>query len=87
MVVVSGKFARENNLTPLFRIRGFGDAERAPAEFTVAPSDAVPLAYAHAGVSASDVQFHEINEAFSVVSLVNARYSLPPHPSLLPSAF
>ncbi|KAJ1393748.1 acetyl-CoA acetyltransferase [Ochromonadaceae sp. CCMP2298] len=72
MVVVSGKFARENKLTPLFRIRGFGDAERAPAEFTVAPSDAVPLAYAHAGVSASDVQFHEINEAFSVVSLVNA---------------
>ena len=73
MVIVTGKFAREHKLTPLFKIRGFGDAARDPVEFTVAPSDAVPQALKHAGVTASDVQFHEINEAFSVVSLVNAR--------------
>eukprot|EP00128_Syssomonas_multiformis_P013775 Colp12_sorted_trinity150504_noHs@24276 len=73
MVIVSGKFAREHNLTPLFKIRGFGDAARDPVEFTVAPSDAVPRALKHAGVSAGDVHFHEINEAFSVVPLVNAR--------------
>eukprot|EP00128_Syssomonas_multiformis_P013776 Colp12_sorted_trinity150504_noHs@24281 len=72
-VIVSGKFAREHNLTPLFKIRGFGDAARDPVEFTVAPSDAVPRALKHAGVSAGDVHFHEINEAFSVVPLVNAR--------------
>jgi hypothetical protein len=73
MIVVSGKYARENNLKPLFRIRGFGDAARDPVEFTIAPSDAVPRAYKHAGVGAKDVQFHEINEAFSVVALANAR--------------
>jgi acetyl-CoA C-acetyltransferase len=42
-------------------------------EFTTAPSAAVPRALAHAGLSLEDVDFHEINEAFSVVALVNAR--------------
>ena len=73
MVMTTGKFAREHKLTPLFKIRGFGDAARDPVEFTVAPSDAVPRALKHAGVAAGDVHFHEINEAFSVVALVNAR--------------
>jgi acetyl-CoA C-acetyltransferase len=74
MVVTSGKLARELGLKPLFRIRGFGDAARDPVEFTIAPSDAVPRALAHAGMKASDVDYHEINEAFAVVALANARY-------------
>jgi acetyl-CoA C-acetyltransferase len=73
MLMVTGKFAREHNLTPLFKIRGFGDSARDPVEFTVAPSDAVPKALKHAGLSLKDVDYHEINEAFSVVALVNAR--------------
>lgn len=72
-VVMSAKRARELNQTPLFRIRGFGDAAKDPVEFTTAPADAVPRALAHAGLTARDVDFHEINEAFSVVALVNAR--------------
>ncbi|CAN0457378.1 unnamed protein product, partial [Ascophyllum nodosum] len=44
---------------------------QAPVEFTVAPSDAVPLALERAGLSMHDVDFHEINEAFSVVALAN----------------
>lgn len=44
---------------------------QAPVEFTVAPSDAVPLALKNAGISLGDVDFHEINEAFSVVALAN----------------
>lgn len=73
MVITSGKAARELNLTPLFKIRGFGDAARAPIEFPEAPSDAIPKALKHAGVTAKDVDYHEINEAFAVVSLVNAK--------------
>jgi len=73
MVMVSGKYAREHNLKPLFKVRGFGDAARDPVEFTVAPSDAVPRALKHAGMSLNDVHFHEINEAFSVVALANAQ--------------
>jgi len=57
--------------TPLARIRGFGDAEQAPVDFTTAPALAVPNALKMAGMSASDVDFHEINEAFSVVALAN----------------
>eukprot|EP01035_Chromulina_nebulosa_P017975 gene17975-23607_t len=73
MIITSGKFANDHKLKPLFKIRGFGDAARDPIEFTIAPSDAVPKAYKHAGVSASDIEYHEINEAFSVVPLANAR--------------
>ena len=61
-VLTSGKFAKENNLQPLFKIRGYGDAARDPVEFTVAPADAVPRALKHAGVSSNDIDFHEINE-------------------------
>lgn len=39
--------------------------------FTTAPAMAVPVALKNAGVSASDIDFHEINEAFSVVALAN----------------
>ena len=55
----------------MFKILGYGDAARDPVEFTIAPSDAVPRALAHAGVSMKDVEYHEINEAFSVVALAN----------------
>jgi len=52
---------------------GFADAAQAPEDFTTAPALAVPIALRRAGIEGSDVDFHEINEAFSVVALVNAR--------------
>lgn len=73
MVVVSGKFAKDHNLKALFKILGYGDAARLPIEFTIAPSDAVPRALAHAKLSMKDIEFHEINEAFSVVPIANAK--------------
>lgn len=72
-VMMSYKKAKELNLVPLFKIRGFGDAAKDPVQFTTAPADAVPRALKHAGVAAGDVEYHEINEAFSVVALANAR--------------
>jgi acetyl-CoA C-acetyltransferase len=42
-------------------------------EFTVAPSDAIPRALKHAKMDKNSIDFHEINEAFSVVALVNAK--------------
>lgn len=74
MVVVSGKVCKDLGLKPLFRVKGFGDAARAPVEFTTAPSDAIPRAFKMAGVTNNDIDLHEINEAFSVVPLVNAKY-------------
>lgn len=58
-------------LTPLAKIAGFGDAEQAPEWFTTSPSKALPIAAQRAGVSLSDVDYFELNEAFAVVGLAN----------------
>ncbi|KAL7477943.1 hypothetical protein ACHAW6_003732 [Cyclotella cf. meneghiniana] len=63
--------ALDMGLTPLARIRGYADAEGPPAQFTTAPSKAVPMAVQRAGMTLNDVEYHEINEAFSVVAIVN----------------
>lgn len=52
---------------------GFGDAAKAPVEFTTAPADAVPVALKNSGLALSDIEYHEINEAFSVVALANIK--------------
>ncbi|TDH74258.1 hypothetical protein CCR75_006362 [Bremia lactucae] len=71
MVLMTGAKARELGVPPLARIRGFADAAQDPMEFTIAPSMAVPLALHHAKLEMSDVDYHEINEAFAVVALAN----------------
>lgn len=57
----------------LARITGFGDAAQDPADFPTSPALAIPKALARAGLSAADVDYWEINEAFSVVDLVNRK--------------
>lgn len=71
MALMSADTAAARGLKPLARIRGFGDAAQAPIEFTTAPAKAVPVALKHAGMNLSDIEYHEINEAFSVVALAN----------------
>lgn len=67
MVIMSEEGAKSLGLKPLARILGYGDAEQNPVDFTTTPSLAVPVALKNAGVEMSDIDFHEINEAFSVV--------------------
>ncbi|GGF10902.1 acetyl-CoA C-acyltransferase [Hymenobacter cavernae] len=71
VLLMSKEKAEELGVTPLAKILGFADAEQAPEWFTTSPSLAIPKALKHAGVEAKDVDFYEINEAFSVVSLAN----------------
>jgi len=71
LVLMSASKATELGLKPLAKIRGFADAQQAPEYFTTAPAKAIPLAIAKAGLSASDIDYYEINEAFSVVALAN----------------
>jgi acetyl-CoA C-acetyltransferase len=71
LVMMSASKAAELGLKPLAKIRGFADAQQAPEYFTTAPAKAIPLAIANAGLSASDIDYYEINEAFSVVALAN----------------
>ncbi|GAB3824666.1 acetyl-CoA C-acyltransferase [Hymenobacter jeollabukensis] len=71
VLLMSKEKAEELGLTPLAKVLGFADAEQAPEWFTTSPSLAIPKALKNAGVSADKVDFYEINEAFSVVSLAN----------------
>jgi len=68
---MSATKAQQLGLKPLARIIGFADAEQAPIEFTTSPSKAIPKALANAGITQDKVDYYEINEAFSVVSLAN----------------
>ena len=71
VVLMSKNKANELGIIPLAKIKGYADAQQAPEWFTTAPSKAIPRALAHANVGANEVDFYEINEAFSVVALAN----------------
>jgi len=71
LVLMSADKAKELGLKPLARILAYADAQQAPEWFTTAPAKAIPLALSRAGKSIQDVDYFEINEAFSVVSLAN----------------
>jgi acetyl-CoA C-acetyltransferase len=73
LVLMSKQKAKELGLKPIARIRGFGDAAQDPLWFTTAPSLAIPKAMQMAGVSKNDVDYFEINEAFSAVAIANNR--------------
>lgn len=71
LILVSEEALKKYQLTPLARVAGYADAAVAPEWFTIAPSEAVPLAIQRAGISQSQVDLYELNEAFSVVALAN----------------
>lgn len=71
LVLMSADKAKELGIKPLAVIRSYADAAQEPEWFTTAPAKALPKAFAKAGVSKDDIDFFEINEAFSVVSVAN----------------
>ncbi|KID84678.1 acetyl-CoA acetyltransferase [Metarhizium guizhouense ARSEF 977] len=73
VVLMSEAKVKELGVKPIAKILGWGDAEREPERFTVAPSLAIPKAIKHAGLTDKDIDFYEINEAFSVVALANIK--------------
>jgi len=73
VLVVSEEFLKLHNLTPLAKIRSFADAACKPIDFPIAPALAVPKALQHAGLQVGDIDFCELNEAFSVVALANMK--------------
>lgn len=73
LVLMSGQKVKELGLTPIAKITGYADAEQAPDDFTTSPSIAMPKAAAKAGVAISDIDYFEINEAFSNVTMANTK--------------
>lgn len=71
LVLMSKEKADSLGLKPIAKIVGYADAEQAPEWFTTSPSVAIPRAIEKAGLNADQIDFYEINEAFSVVSLAN----------------
>ncbi|MGZ3920030.1 MAG: acetyl-CoA C-acyltransferase [Bacteroidia bacterium] len=73
LVLMSKEKADALGIKPIAKIKGYADAEQAPEWFTTTPSVAVPKAVEKAGLKMSDVNYFELNEAFSVVGLANIK--------------
>ncbi|HCL04960.1 MAG TPA: acetyl-CoA C-acetyltransferase [Chitinophagaceae bacterium] len=71
VVLMSKEKAEAMGIKPLAIIRSYADAEQVPEWFTTTPSLAVPKAVAKAGLTMTDIDFVELNEAFSVVGIAN----------------
>ncbi len=71
LVLMSKEKMDSLGLKPLAKIIGYGDAALAPEYFTQAPSKAIPVALKRANKSIEDIDYWEVNQAFSVVSLAN----------------
>ncbi|GAA4466739.1 acetyl-CoA C-acyltransferase [Nemorincola caseinilytica] len=73
LVLVSKEKAEALGLKPIAKIVGYADAEQAPEWFTTSPALAVPKAVQKAGLKMEDISYFELNEAFSVVGIVNTQ--------------
>jgi acetyl-CoA C-acetyltransferase len=73
LVLMSAEKAKELGLKPIAKVVSYADAEQAPEWFTTTPALAVPKAVAKAGLTMQDIDFWELNEAFSVVGIENSR--------------
>jgi acetyl-CoA C-acetyltransferase len=71
VILMSKEKADELGLKPVAKILSYADAEQAPEWFTTTPSLALPKAIKKAGLTNNQVDFFELNEAFSVVGIVN----------------
>lgn len=69
LILASEDAVKRLGLTPLARIVSFADAAHEPEWFTTAPTIAAPKALKRAGLSMSDMDFLEVNEAFAVVTM------------------
>ena len=73
VVLMSKEKADELGIKPIAKILSYADAEQAPEWFTTTPSIAVPKAVEKAGLKMEDIDYFELNEAFSVVGIVNTQ--------------
>ena len=73
LILASKEAVDKYGLKPLAKIVSFADAAQAPEWFTTAPSLAIPKALEKANLKISDVDFWELNQAFSVVGIANTK--------------
>ena len=71
LILCSKEKAEELGIKPIGKIISYADAAQEPEWFTTAPSKALPIALKKANLSTEDVDYWELNQAFSVVGLAN----------------
>jgi acetyl-CoA C-acetyltransferase len=79
LVLASAERVKTLGLQPIARILSYADANQQPVWFTTTPALAMPLAATKAGLTLSDIDYFEINEAFAVVALANMQQLGLPH--------
>ena len=70
---MSEEKVKELGINPLAKIISFADASQAPEWFTTTPIKAMQKALDKSGLKISDIDFFEVNEAFSCVAIINAK--------------
>jgi acetyl-CoA C-acetyltransferase len=73
LVLASEEAVQQYGLKPIAKIVSYADAAQAPEWFTTAPAKAVPIALEKAGLTTSQIDYWELNQAFSVVGIANTR--------------
>ena len=73
LILMSEEKANSLGIKPIGEIIGYADAAKKPEQFTTAPSKALPIAIKKAGLKIEEIECFELNEAFSVVGLVNCK--------------
>jgi acetyl-CoA C-acetyltransferase len=73
LVLMSADKAKELGIKPVAKVVSYADAEQAPEWFTTSPAIAAPKAVSKAGLKMEDIDFWELNEAFSVVGIENTK--------------
>ena len=73
LILASKEAVDKYGLKPIVKIVSYADAAQAPEWFTTAPSLAIPKALEKVNLKISDVDFWELNQAFSVVGIANTK--------------
>lgn len=73
LILASAEAVEKHGLKPIAKVVSYGDAAQEPEWFTTAPAKAVPVALKKAGLEVSDIDYWELNQAFSVVGLANTK--------------
>lgn len=73
LILASKEAVEKHGLTPIAKVVSYADAAQDPEWFTTAPAKALPIALGKAGLTNDDIDFWELNQAFSVVGLANIK--------------
>jgi len=73
LILVSQEALEKYELQAIGKIVAYADAAQAPEWFTTAPAKAIPKALQKANLSIDNIDYWELNQAFSVVGIANTR--------------